>query len=72
MEKRVKAVVQVVLDVESDSVWGTDTTWEQIAKQAEDSVRGLFTSGNKLILEQIPRKIKSLQIVEVKIRAEGK
>lgn len=72
MTNRVRATVQVVLEVEADAVWSTDTTWDQIAKQAEDSVRGLLTNNNDLTLKEIPRRIKSLQVVEVKIRAESK
>ena len=68
---RVRAVVRVVLDVEADSVWGTETTWDQIARQAEDGVRGLLTNGNALALKELPRRIKSLQMIEVKVHPEG-
>lgn len=67
---RVRATVRVMLDVEADSVWSSDTTWDQITKQAEDGVRGLLTGGNKLCLEDIPRRIKSLEVVEVKVSKE--
>lgn len=62
---RVRATVRVVLDVEADSVWSGDTTWDQIAKQAEDDVRGLLTTNNELLLREIPKRIKSLRTVEV-------
>lgn len=67
-EGRVRAIVRVVLEVEADSVWGTDTTWEQISKQAEDGVRGLFTNNNIHCLQEIPRRVKSLEVIEVKVR----
>lgn len=70
-EGRVKATVRVVMDVEADSVWGSGTTWDQISKQAEDGVRGLLTSGNKFLSEQIPRRIKSLEVVHVVVYPEG-
>ncbi len=69
--RRVRAMVRVVLDVEADSVWGGDCSWDQIAKQAEDSVRGLLTNGNPLCLKEIPHRIKSFEVVEVKVRTEG-
>ncbi len=71
-EHRLRAVVQVVMEVEADSVWGSDTSWDQIAKQAEDSVTGLLVGGNALALKELPRRIKSLKTVEVKIRKEEK
>jgi hypothetical protein len=67
---RVRAVVQVVLDVEAGDVWSTDTSWDQIAKQAEDSVRGLFTHGNELAMKDIPRRIKKLRVTEVLVKRE--
>lgn len=69
--ERVRAIVRVVIDVDSDSVWGSDTTWDQIAKQAEDGVRGLLTNNNPLTLKNIPLSIKSLQVVEVIVRKEA-
>ncbi len=66
-DKRVMAVVRVTMDVEADSVWTADTTWEQIAKQAEDSVRGVLTNNNPLSLVHLPRRISNLQMVEVKV-----
>jgi hypothetical protein len=66
-EGRVKAVVQVVLEIQADSVWSTGTTWDQIAKQAEDSVRGLLTNDNPLTLKEIPRRLVSLKMIEVKV-----
>jgi hypothetical protein len=71
-EGRVRAVVKVILEVEADSVWSSNTTWDQIAGQAEDSVRGLLTSGNALAMRTLPQRIMSLQMVEVKIRQEGR
>lgn len=68
--KRVRATVRVVMDVEASSVWNGDTTWEQISKQAEDDVRGLLTNGNKLRLEEIPRRIKSLEVIHVVVSSE--
>ena len=71
-KKRVRATVRVVMDVEAGSVWGDDCTWEQIAKQAEDGVRGLLTNDNDLSLKDIPKRIRSLEIVEVIVRKEEK
>ena len=72
-EGRVRAIVRVVMDVEADSVWGSGTTWDQIAKQAEDGVRGMLTNGNKYITsEDIARTIRSLEVVEVRVLKEGK
>lgn len=70
-KKRVRAVVRVTMDIEADSVWGGDCNWDQIAKQAEDEVRGLLTSGNPLRLPGIPRRIKSLEVVQVIVSSEG-
>lgn len=69
--KRVRAVVRVVLEVEADSVWSTDTTWEQISKQACDSVKGLLSSGNELALRSLWHRIKGMTMIEVKVRQEG-
>ena len=72
-EGRVRAIVRVVMDVEADSVWGTGTTWDQIAKQAEDGVRGMLPNGNKYITsEDIARKIRRLEVIEVQVRKESK
>lgn len=68
--KRVRAVVRVILDVESESVWASDTTFDQITKQACDDVRGLLTSGNDLALKNLTRRIRGLEVVEVKVAAE--
>lgn len=68
--KRVRATVKVILEIEADSVWSADTTWDQIAKQAEDGVRGLLTQHNALTLKEIPNRIRSLQMVEVVVRSE--
>lgn len=70
MKDRVKAVVRVVIEVEADSVWSSDTTWDQIEKQAEDSVRELLTNLNPLTVKDIPKRIVSLQVLEVKVRKE--
>lgn len=70
--QRVRAMVRVVLDIEADSVWGDNCSWSQIAKQAEDSVRGLLMNGNPLCLKEIPHRIKSFEMVEVKVRPESK
>ena len=70
-EKRVRATVRVTMDVEADSVWGSDTTWEQIYKQAEDGVCGLLTNGNELALKNLNRRIKNLQVVQVVVSPEG-
>jgi hypothetical protein len=70
-KRRVKAIVRVVMDVEADGVWGGDCNWDQIAKQAEDSVRGLLTNGNELTLKEIPRRIRGLDVVEVVVRNEA-
>lgn len=69
--RRVRAIVRVTLLVEADSVWSSDTTWDQIAKQAEDSVRDLFTSDNPITLKDIPRRVRNLEMVEVKVTQEG-
>lgn len=70
-DRRVRAVVQVVMEIEAGSVWSGDTTWSDIARQAEDGVRGLLTGGNVLALKELPRKIKSLRMVEVQVFEEG-
>ena len=70
MAKRVRATVRVVMDVEADSVWTSETTWDQISKQAEDSVNGLLLNGNSLTLKEIPKRIKSLKVIEVNVREE--
>lgn len=67
---RIRAIVRVVLEIEADSVWSGDTTWAQIEKQAIDGVTGLLTQSNPLTLKTIPHRIKSLEMVEVKIRKE--
>lgn len=69
-KQRVKAVVRVTVDIEDDSVWGDDCTFAQIAKQAEDGVRGLLTSGNELALKGLNRRIRSLEFVEVRVVKE--
>lgn len=69
-KNRVKATVRVVLDIEADGVWGSDCTCDQIAKQAEDNVRGLLIHGNELALAKIPKRISSLEVVEVIVRKE--
>jgi len=68
--KRVRAIVRITLDVEADSVWGGECTFDQIAKQAEDGVRGLFTNSNPLTLKDVPRRIKSMEMVQVIISPE--
>ena len=70
-KNRVRATVRVVLEIESDSVWGSDTTFDQIEKQAVDSVRGLLTNSNPLSLSEIPRRIRSLETIEVKVTKEN-
>ncbi len=70
-KKRVKAIVRVVLDIEDDSVWGGDCTFEQIAKQAEDGVKGLLTNGNALALKDLNLKIRSLDMLEVRVVKEA-
>lgn len=69
--KRLRAVVRVVLEVESDSVWSDSTTFEQVSKQACDDVRGLLLNGNLITLGQLPRRIKSLETVEVIVMLEA-
>lgn len=69
---RVRAVVRVIAEIEADSVWGGDTTWEQIAKQAEDGVRGLLTNNNAAALAGLTRRIRSLEFVGVNVRPEDK
>jgi len=59
------------MDVEADSVWGSSTTWDQISKQAEDGVRGMFLNGNKHAMQEIPHRIKSLEVVEVRVTPES-
>lgn len=68
---RIKAVVRVVLDVEADSVWSGETTWNQVAEQAANGVRGLFTNSNIHTLKDIPRVVKNIEVVEVKVRLEN-
>ena len=70
--KRLRAVVRVTMDIESSSVWGSSTSWDQISKQAIDNVRGLLTQGNPLTLPEIPRRIHSLEMVEVRVFPEQK
>lgn len=62
--------MKVVLEIEADSVWGTDCTFDQIIKQAEDGVRVLLTNDNPLSLKDIPRKIRSLEMVAVRVQKE--
>ncbi len=69
---RLRAVVRVVMDVEADSVWGGDTTFDQVAKQAQDGVEGLLTNGNILCLKDLHRRIKSLEVIEVRVIKEQK
>jgi hypothetical protein len=69
---RVRAVVRVIMDVESDSVWSGTTTFDQIAKQAADGVKGMLTSNNELLLKDIPRRVKSVECIEVKVYPEEK
>jgi hypothetical protein len=69
--KRVKAIVRVVLDVEAGGVWGGECNWDQIARQAEDSVRGLLTNSNKLSAAEIPRRIRALEMTEVRVVPES-
>lgn len=66
-DKRVKAIARVVLEVEADGVWGGDCTFDQIYKQAEDGIRGLFTSRNGTILAEVPKRVKSITVVEVRV-----
>lgn len=68
--KRVKAITRVVIDVEADAVWGGDCTFDQIYKQAEDSIRGLLTSRNDVVLAEIPKRVKSIEVVEVRVTEE--
>ncbi len=70
-ETKVRAIVRVVMEVDSNSVWSGSTTWDQISKQAEDAVRGLLTGGNELALKDLQWLIKSLKFVGVKIIREG-
>ncbi len=51
-------------------MWSSETTWDQISKQAEDNVRGLLLNGNKLTLPEISHRIKSLEVVEVRVTHE--
>ncbi len=69
-KKRVRAVVRVIMDIDSDSVWGDDCSFLQIAKQAEDGIRGLLTNGHALALKTLPRRIRSLEMVEVIVKPE--
>lgn len=71
MKERVRAVVRVTMDVEAGSVWSSDTTWDQIAKQAEDGVRGLLLNGNPLTMKDLPRRILSLTTTAVIVRKEA-
>jgi hypothetical protein len=67
MKRQLKAIVRVVLEVEDDSTWSADTNFDQIAKQAEDGVRGLLTSGNNLLAGEISRRIRGIQMVSVRV-----
>lgn len=69
---RLRAVVRVVMDVEDDSVWSGDTTFDQVAKQAQEGVQGLLMNGNILCLKDLPRRIKSLEVIEVRVIKEQK
>ncbi len=66
-KKTVKATVRVVVDVEADSTWSSDTSFDQISSQAEDGVRNLLTGGNKLLAEEIPRRIRSIEFISVRV-----
>lgn len=69
--RRVRAKVQVLMEVEADSVWGGDTSWDQIAKQAEDGVHGLLMNGNALALKDLPQRIISLKMISVTVKEEA-
>lgn len=67
---RVKATVRVVLDIEADSVWGSDCTFEQIEKQAISDVHGLLLNDNPLCLKTLCKRIKTLETIEVRVIKE--
>ncbi len=50
-KKTVKATVRVVVDVEADSTWSSDTSFDQISSQAEE----------------IPRRIRSIEFISVRV-----
>lgn len=61
---RIKAIVRVVIDVKVDSVWGSDTTWDQIAKQA-------MTQAEGMIEKQSNSKARIVELVEVRCIPES-
>jgi len=61
-DRRLKAYVRVMIDIDADSVLGRNTTWDNV-EQATDAVRNLLTSGNKLALEALPQHIRSVETV---------
>jgi hypothetical protein len=69
-KRRVRAIVTVVLEVESGSVWTGDTSFDQIAKQAEDGIEGMLLSGNDLALKDLPRRIQSVKMTGVRVVPE--
>lgn len=66
-ERHVKAVARVLIDVDVNSVWSGDCTFDQIYKQAEDSVRGLLTQRNGEAIAGLPKRVKSIEVVEVRV-----
>lgn len=63
--KRLKAVVRVEIDIEADSVWSSDASFEQVEKQAIIDIRGVLTQP-----EFTNGKIRSMKVVEVRVRPE--
>ena len=63
----VKAIVRVILDIESDSVWGDSTSWKQVVDDAEIGVKNVLSSGNDLALKGLIRRIRSVEMVEARV-----
>ena len=71
MKGRVRATVRVTLDIESDSVWGSDWKVEDISREAIDGVVTMLTQGNKLAIQTLPRRIVGKpEVVAVTVRPE--
>lgn len=63
----VKAIAKVVLEIEASGVWSGDSTFDQIYRQACESVKGLLSSESDVILRSIPKRVSSVEIVEVRV-----
>jgi hypothetical protein len=52
-EKRItaKAIIRVTVEIRADSLWGADTTIDQIHRQALDDVLGKIRNGQNVTAE---------------------